>query len=525
MFKDFTILANTLRNEHLFKTEDLLVKNKQAWVDTIAKHFQAICDEIKKLQTASELSAISYLEYTMLYNNFINWQYETEIFVYSSESYLDKKQRIIASYDISALFVYYNELWDKLLSARKRFAGQVSAQDIKLFMLQTLPDFYSYFTKIVRFAVAGCIPNERFADIIKNDVFMINVGEYMGLTEPIYTEIKYKDVNKLIEWFQEKAENEYTFGDYSNLDFSDCIFKKTDFRYASFCGSCFKNASLAGSYLNGANFRNADMEGCLLDSCTIYETDFSHAMLKNASFVGVYAQAGLLDEKYWQFPGFLPVNFRNADLTGTNFTRANLKGADFSGAVLTDTIFTDAVLDDAIFGDVLPRVAVLDEAVFSGSICGKAELMRYYVMEPTGNVLLPAAPKGKNAEIVLAANLSRFSGIDYDARNELISDRFKLLMEQYLTEYDYQPVVFFDKEKEEQLIFWRFRPDHYTNYQATFRSDGVVSSISLFDNNAPVVFTARSPRGVRSIVVRIAVTESALRRGFFGVKFTKVSDS
>jgi hypothetical protein len=240
MNKDFTNLANTLRNEYLFKIEDLFVNNKQAWTDAIAKHFLAICDEIKKLQTASELSAISYLEYTMLYSNFINRQYKTEICVFGSESYLDKKQCIIASCDISALFIYYDELWDKLISARKRYVGQVSAQYIKSFMLQTLPDFYSYFTKIVRFAVMGCMPNERFADIMKNDVFMVNVGEYMGLTEPIYTENKYKDVKKLVEWFKEKAQNEYTFGDYSGLDFSECILKKTDFRYASFRGACFK---------------------------------------------------------------------------------------------------------------------------------------------------------------------------------------------------------------------------------------------------------------------------------------------
>jgi hypothetical protein len=145
-------------------------------------------------------------------------------------------------------------------------------------------------------------------------------------------------------------------------------------------------------------------------------------------------------------------------------------------------------------------------------------------MEPTGTLLLPSVSKSENAEVVLAADLSRFSDIDYDSRSELISDRLKLLMERYLTRYDYQPVVYLDKAKGEQLIFWRFRPDHYTNYQATFRSDGVVSHISFFDNNVPVVFTARSSRGVRSVVVRIAVAESALRRGMFGVKFTKVND-
>jgi len=46
--------------------------------------------------------------------------------------------------------------------------------------------------------------------------------------------------------------------------------------------------------------------------------------------------------------------------------------------------------------------------------------------------------------------------------------------------------------------------------------------ISLAHNNAPIMFTARSPKSIRSIVVRMAVAESALRRGILGVKFIKV---
>jgi hypothetical protein len=150
--------------------------------------------------------------------------------------------------------------------------------------------------------------------------------------------------------------------------------------------------------------------------------------------------------------------------------------------------------------------------------------MRYYAMEPTGSFLLPAVPKGVNAMAVEASDLKRYSGIDYDARSELISDRLKLLMERYLPRYDYQPVVYVDRDRNEQLRFWRFRPGHYTDCQATFRSDGVVSHISFPNNDAPVVFTARSARGVRSIVVRLAVVESCLRRNMFGLKFTKVND-
>jgi len=150
--------------------------------------------------------------------------------------------------------------------------------------------------------------------------------------------------------------------------------------------------------------------------------------------------------------------------------------------------------------------------------------MRYYVMEALGDVLLPSAPKGDDAEVVNAADLAHYSDIDYDSRSELISDRLKLLLERYMPAYDFQPVVYLDVEKQEQLVFWRFRPPNYENYQATFRNDGIVSYISFPDNNAPIVFTARSPKGVRSIVVRMAVAESTLRRCILGLKFNKVTE-
>jgi len=151
--------------------------------------------------------------------------------------------------------------------------------------------------------------------------------------------------------------------------------------------------------------------------------------------------------------------------------------------------------------------------------------MRYYVMEALENSFLPAAPKGESAEVIKASDVSRFSEIDYDSRNELISDRLKLLIERYMPRYDFQPVVYLDMEKAEQAIFWRFRPPEYQEYQAVFRNDGVVSHITFLNNMAPVVFSARSPKGVRSIAVRMAVAESALRRCILGVKFTKLNDN
>jgi hypothetical protein len=150
--------------------------------------------------------------------------------------------------------------------------------------------------------------------------------------------------------------------------------------------------------------------------------------------------------------------------------------------------------------------------------------MRYYIMEQFGNTRLPAAPKGKIDEAILATDLGSFCQVDYDEHSGLIGEKLKLLMELFMPEYEFEPVVYLDMAKGEQVVFWRFQPPLYSDFHAIFRKDGIVSSISFPNNHAPIVFTAKSPMGARSVIVRMAVAESALRREIFRVKFTKVSE-
>jgi len=349
MNEDFQARAEIKRNEYLLETEELFVANKDRWLADFAVHFQDICNQIQKSQADSVLSAISYLEYTMLYTNFLNRRYIADIFVYGDKSYLDRDQRFIGSYDISFLFVFFDQLWDALITLRRRYPGLVPAPEITAFMMETLPDFYSYLANIARLAIGEYLDKSPFAKIAKNEEFMINVGDYMAKTEPVYCAKKTKNADELAVWFSEQLADKYIFGDYSGLDFSEKSFVYTDFRYSRFQDSKLNKANLEGSALIGANFRNALMEECRLDNCSINEADFSHASLKNASFKNAWAKVGLMDEKKWRFVGFLPVIFRNADLTGADFSGANLKGADFSGARLTDANFSGAITDEAVF--------------------------------------------------------------------------------------------------------------------------------------------------------------------------------
>ena len=116
MFKDFDRVAKSLRNEYLLKTESMFFMNLQNWSSVFAVHLDEVFINVHRLQLESAISSISYLEYTMLYTNFINRKYNAELLAFNHESYLDKKQLIIGSLDISFLFIPESVIKKKKMS-------------------------------------------------------------------------------------------------------------------------------------------------------------------------------------------------------------------------------------------------------------------------------------------------------------------------------------------------------------------------------------------------------------------------
>ena len=297
---------------------------------------------------------------------------------------------MIGEFNISNLFTYFDELWDRLLKERKRYAGQVRAIEVKSFVLDILPDFYSYLTYIARTAISKFISDTDessinlpvpIADIKKHDIFRICVGEYMNINNrvPVYTYVRDKNAKDLMAWFDEGlgegAEgNKYIFGDYSNLDFSDYKTTHTNFSFSQFYNSYFNNSSFHETKLRGANFHRAVLNNCNITKCLIYEADFSKASLVKANFANSQGNRRLSyseNSQQSQQLGLLHVNFCCSDLTDAYFGNANLAGADFSNAVLVRTDFTNAILTKADFTnatliDINFTDANLDGAIFTG---------------------------------------------------------------------------------------------------------------------------------------------------------------
>lgn len=149
--------------------------------------------------------------------------------------------------------------------------------------------------------------------------------------------------------------------------------------------------------------------------------------------------------------------------------------------------------------------------------------MIYYTMESNGHAQLPAITKEQKAEVIIVSDLSQYREIDYDDRSELISERLKNIIWRYMPNHVFQPVIYLNTNNNEQAIYWRFKPPVYCDLIADFRNDGIVSHISFPSNHAPIVFSVLSPKGKRSIIVRVAVAESVLRRGVSGLRFTEVA--
>jgi len=176
-------------------------------------------------------------------------------------------------------------------------------------------------------------------------------------------------------------------------------------------------------------------------------------------------------------------------------------------------------------------------------------------MEAKNEISLPKGEKNTNIKTVTPEVLNSLNGIDYDMRSALISDSFKNLIELYMPKYDFKPVVYMvpvdkkrllqymaeanrakgNKELEaklqppqpNQMVFWIFNPPKLhleEDCKAMFRSDGIVSHISFLGKKMPIVFTVCSPKGISSVIVRMAVAESALRRNFLRLQFTKIHE-
>ena len=344
MVERFEKYAVQLREQKLFEMEKIYQEQFTSFIPLFQKHFNATCENIIKLQQAKELEEISYLEYTLLYSNLLTKKETAEVRVYNNRWYLDSRQRIVGHFDFSALFTKYHELSEELMAYRKQFAGEVSAQEVKAFLLSCAGSFYSYIISAFRFSILPCIGTEPFLTVRRAERFEINVGEYMSYTEAIYKENRQRNSEESLLWFSQRQEYEYAFEDFTKLDFSGTDLSEIDLRYSDLRYAKLIGTDFQDSMLFGTRFCHADLKDADLRYCMIHEADFTGANLTNAKFIATEAFAGVPDHIKWKITGYQPVRFCNANLTGADFRRTQIRDADFTDAVMDNAIFLEPQL-------------------------------------------------------------------------------------------------------------------------------------------------------------------------------------
>lgn len=155
--------------------------------------------------------------------------------------------------------------------------------------------------------------------------------------------------------------------------------------------------------------------------------------------------------------------------------------------------------------------------------------MDYFLLKQAGAVSIPK-PKQENAEepsVRIMQDISALEKLDFLSAEALVSDRMKLLLEQYLISQEWQPCVFIEPSKKSQITFWFLPKLPYLPEDIVINMHGALVSFRVkeedFAKKSPGIFRIPNPKGSPFIVLHLSIAESILRRGFCGLELLRLS--
>lgn len=153
--------------------------------------------------------------------------------------------------------------------------------------------------------------------------------------------------------------------------------------------------------------------------------------------------------------------------------------------------------------------------------------MDYFLLRQSGSIQIPKEKRHLKGEpsIRIMENVASLEQFDYLAAEALISNRLKLLFEQYLLEQDWQPCSFVEPQKEAEKTFWFLPPLSYQPEQVTFASNGLPCSVLVKEEDiagkSPGIFYLPNPKGSPFVIIHLSVAESILRCGYCGLELNR----
>lgn len=143
--------------------------------------------------------------------------------------------------------------------------------------------------------------------------------------------------------------------------------------------------------------------------------------------------------------------------------------------------------------------------------------MEFYLLKPyEGNGRLKLI--NRDTDILIGRQVKEGELPDFIVKPlPLISDRVKLLLEQYLPSMEFTPFLLEGKDTPEM---WGFHPKPLDGKQARYDVDGTVEAL-CYRGLLPV-FTIPNYKKI-SYVVSLALAESLLRRGFVNLGLKRLN--
>jgi hypothetical protein len=337
-------------NEQLFELDDYYTNYKNDLASKFTESFQRLCAKVSTMQTDHGKGRIGFIHYSMLRTRLQEKNWESLIEVYNNRWYLDPLQ-CWQNIDSSWIWRFYNVLDQMLESERKQYMNLIGRHDIDQILLKEASKFHQYLLSLVRYAVPQALALPEWNDLAVGDELEIRVGEYFDYSEIAYkVSFQRRDSEEVRELLEGEDDSVYSFETMTGLNLSDGQYHGLNLGYADLSGSDLSRSNMTDAILVGAKFIGSYLDNANLSGAILHEANFSNASLKNANFSRTSGFAGLRgDETNWERPGFSPLQFTGADLTGTNFRGADLRGAIFAKACVEEVDFEDALLERAIF--------------------------------------------------------------------------------------------------------------------------------------------------------------------------------
>ncbi|RRJ65494.1 hypothetical protein EHV15_23170 [Paenibacillus oralis] len=182
--KPTRVQAMKLIDEHCKKYKDELVND-------FISHFRQFCVQITNVQKTGAKGKVAHFTYSLLRTQI---QQGKGLFLAEAtdSSWLLDRTPIRSTYDanwaIKPLF-QMEEIWAQELKQQSlTYAGKVTLADFEKLRLQEAGVIHSFVAALIRGALFAAVETQEYAEIDKEDIVEVRVGEYMDWSEAVFKE-------------------------------------------------------------------------------------------------------------------------------------------------------------------------------------------------------------------------------------------------------------------------------------------------------------------------------------------------